>query len=233
MEQKIIQIDEKTWRIEDAGVRFFVLEGENYAALIDTGMRSPDAKEIAESLTSKQLLLMNTHSDIDHISGNNAFNMVCIAKDEEALYKERVFKEQQIIELVEGDYISLGGRTLTVVNLAGHTPGSIGFIDSRTHALISGDPIQKGGQIFMFGPARSIPLCIESLKKLQEKTGWFDEIWPSHAQFPIGKEMIPELITDLENIVNGDYAGKEIEMHGHKVFAAEGTSNTILIDPKN
>ena len=49
----IIQIDEKTWRIENEGVRVFLLEGSEKALLIDTGMTLPDARRIAESLTDR------------------------------------------------------------------------------------------------------------------------------------------------------------------------------------
>ena len=33
---EIIQINENSWRIEDEGVRFFVLEGKEKAVIIDT-----------------------------------------------------------------------------------------------------------------------------------------------------------------------------------------------------
>ena len=69
-----IQINEKTWRIEDGGVRFLLLCGTEKAALIDTGMNTPDARQIAEGLTDLPLILINTHADPDHISGNAAFD---------------------------------------------------------------------------------------------------------------------------------------------------------------
>ncbi len=34
----VIKIDEHTWRFEDRFVRFFLLEGEQKAVLIDSGM---------------------------------------------------------------------------------------------------------------------------------------------------------------------------------------------------
>ena len=49
---EIIKKNENTWMIVDGGVYFFVLEGENKAAVIDTGMTIPNAKELAESVTS-------------------------------------------------------------------------------------------------------------------------------------------------------------------------------------
>jgi hypothetical protein len=47
----IIQINETTWRIEDNGVRFFLLAGTEKALLIDSGMNTPDARQIAEGIT--------------------------------------------------------------------------------------------------------------------------------------------------------------------------------------
>ena len=46
--KEIIKINENTWSIEDDGVRFYLLCGSEKAALIDTGMNSPDARQITE-----------------------------------------------------------------------------------------------------------------------------------------------------------------------------------------
>jgi glyoxylase-like metal-dependent hydrolase (beta-lactamase superfamily II) len=68
--KEVIKINENTWRIEDDGVRFYLLSGSEKAALIDTGMNSPDAKQIAEGLTKLPLILINTHADPDHTPGS-------------------------------------------------------------------------------------------------------------------------------------------------------------------
>ncbi len=53
----IIQINDTTWRIEDNGVRFFLLTGTEKALLIDSGMNTPNAKQIAESITKLPVML--------------------------------------------------------------------------------------------------------------------------------------------------------------------------------
>ena len=55
---EIIGINEKTWRIEDGGVRFLLFCGNEKAALVDTGMNAPDARKIAEGLTDLPLILL-------------------------------------------------------------------------------------------------------------------------------------------------------------------------------
>lgn len=51
-----MKILDNTWSIEDKGVRFFLLAGENKALLIDSGMQIHDAKEIAKSLEKLEFL---------------------------------------------------------------------------------------------------------------------------------------------------------------------------------
>ena len=76
MENQIIKINENTYRIEDGGVRFFVFLGKEKAAVIDTGMNTPNAKELVQSITSLPMVLINTHAEPDHISGNGGFDTI-------------------------------------------------------------------------------------------------------------------------------------------------------------
>ncbi|WP_165968304.1 MBL fold metallo-hydrolase [Saccharopolyspora elongata] len=46
--------------------------------------------------------------------------------------------------LVENDSIDLGSRRLTVLELPGHSPGSLGFLDSESGALFTGDALYDG-----------------------------------------------------------------------------------------
>lgn len=71
---KVTDIDEMTYQIDEEGVRFFLLEGKERALLIDSGMMIHDAREIAESITSLPVMLINTHGDIDHIGSNDEFD---------------------------------------------------------------------------------------------------------------------------------------------------------------
>ncbi|MBQ8972065.1 MAG: MBL fold metallo-hydrolase, partial [Clostridia bacterium] len=70
MEYNIIQINENTWRIEDGGVRFFLLAGSERALLIDSGMNVHNARDIASDITQLPISLLNTHADRDHIGSN-------------------------------------------------------------------------------------------------------------------------------------------------------------------
>lgn len=63
MSAEIIRVNHNTWRIEDGGVRFFLLAGTEKALLVDSGMMVNDARDIAEKLTDLPVSLLNTHAD--------------------------------------------------------------------------------------------------------------------------------------------------------------------------
>ncbi len=47
-------------------------------------------------------------------------------------------------QLEAGERIELGGHTLKVLHLPGHTPGSIALLEERTGVLYSGDVVYDG-----------------------------------------------------------------------------------------
>lgn len=212
---EILKIDERTWRFEDGGVRFFLLCGEERAMLIDTGMNAPDARALAESLTDLPLSLLNTHADPDHISGNGAFESVYMSPAEEANYRAHG-GAGTLVPVGEGDCIDLGGRPLTVIDNPGHTPGSIAVLDETRRVLYSGDSIQSGN-IFMFGGHRDLHLYARSLERLSAYDGRYDRIYPCHADFPVYPELVGKLLEGARSILAGEAVGKPVELHGNRI----------------
>ena len=74
MRPNIIQMDAQTWIFDEGGVRFFLLTGDKEALLIDSGMETQNARELAQSLTELPIRLLNTHADIDHVGSNHQFD---------------------------------------------------------------------------------------------------------------------------------------------------------------
>lgn len=224
---QILQIDPQTWRIEDGFVRGFLLAGTEKALLIDTCATLKNAREIAEGLTDLPLELCNTHGDPDHIAGNAAFDRVYLHPAEEENY--RAFGGPGVLVPVrEGDVLDLGGRELEIIELPGHTPGSIALLDRSRRALISGDPIQNG-RIFMFGPARDLRQYLTSLRALQKRIGEFDAIWPAHGDFPIAPDMIGKLAVAAERILAGQVAWEPHDLRGTSVRAYNAGCATFLM----
>jgi glyoxylase-like metal-dependent hydrolase (beta-lactamase superfamily II) len=69
--------------------------------------------------------------------------------------------------LDDGHRIDLGGRTLTVLHLPGHSPGSIALLEERTGVLYSGDVVYDGGLIDYL-PDSDVPAYRRSMEVLAQ-----------------------------------------------------------------
>ncbi|MBQ3029076.1 MAG: HD domain-containing protein [Lachnospiraceae bacterium] len=213
---EIIRMNENTWRIEDGMVRMFLLTGTKEALLVDSGVSASNAKEIAESITDLPVKLINTHADRDHIAGNNAFEFVYMGAKETALYRANG-GSGTVVPVQQGDIIDLGDRPLEIIDLPGHTPGSIAILDVKNRVLIGGDSIQDG-RIFMFGEHRNLSDYITSLVKLSAYEGRFDTVYASHSSVEVAPDIIPKLIAGAKQILAGEATGEEIDMFGNSVL---------------
>lgn len=205
---EIIRINSDTWRIEEPGVRFFLLAGTEKALLIDSGMFVQHAREIAQGLTDLPIELLNTHGDRDHTGSNHEFDAVYMHPAELSNYHNTQGTPGKTVPVWDGDVLDLGNRRLSVIALPGHTPGSIAVLDEKYRALISGDPIQDG-EIFLFDVQREMSAYRQSLVRLKRFADQFDLIYPSHGTFPLETGIIDGLIAAAEGVMEGKYTPQE------------------------
>ena len=224
------QLYENTWAQTDRGVRIFLLAGTRRALLIDTGMNGLDVRALAGEHTSLPLSLLNTHADRDHVSSNAQFEAFYMHPSEAAFYRSQGGKGT-MLPVFEGDVLDLGGRTLEIVHLPGHTPGSITVLDREHRCLIGGDPIQEDGHIFMFGPQRDFGAYAASLRRLLKRDD-FDCVYPSHAKEKVGRDVIEKLLEGAERVLNGTLDGEETELFGKKVRVCDAGPAKFLCEPK-
>lgn len=210
---EIIKMSKDSWRIEDQGVRFFLLAGEEKALLIDSGMKIRNAKEIAEELVSLPIELLNTHGDMDHIGSNDEFEYFYMNPAEASNYYNTQGRTGSFIPVENGDILDLGNRKLEMIHIPGHTPGSIAVLDIDNRVLYGGDTVQDG-TIFMFGVQRELHAYMQSLKKLKRYQKRFDKIYPSHGTIPVQPELICRLYGGAASILEGKAVGTDTEFHG-------------------
>lgn len=223
------KINDNTYVCDDGHVRFFLLIGENEALLIDSGMQINNAKELARELTNKPIKLFNTHADRDHIGSNAEFDQIMMNPAEFVNY-EPGHPSQKMIPVFDGDIIDIGKRPLKAIALPGHTPGSTGLLDINSGMFFSGDPIQRNGRIFMFGPMRDISAYILSLERLLVIDDEIKEIYPCHGSYPVGMDVVPELIAGAKQIENGEISPTITEIFGTKVAEYDIGGNVLLCD---
>ncbi|MCD7886143.1 MAG: MBL fold metallo-hydrolase [Clostridiales bacterium] len=229
MSNKINRIDDKTWSIEDEGVRFFLLTGTEKGLLIDSGMTTKNAREIAESLTDLPLQLVNTHADMDHIAGNDAFDTAFMNPAEYVNYFQRGASHPMPTPVWDGDVIDLGDRPLQIITQPGHTPGSIALLDINRRVLFSADSIQNG-EIFLFGTMRNLIGYRQSLDKVWAHRSEYGLIFPSHADLPLKPDIIPELMVCMDQILAGEAPYQSGEKFGGPVKIYDMGTAAFLCD---
>ncbi len=232
MSTEIRKINDETWMFDEGGVYFYLLCGEEKALLLDSGMNTENIREKAAGITDKPLELMNTHADRDHIGGNHEFEWFYMHPAEASnLYNTQ--KGSGVIRPVyDGDIIHLGGRDVRVIELPGHTPGSIALLDEKYRALFSGDPIQDG-RIFMFGVQREMHAYRLSLQRLQGFRESFDEIYPCHGSVPVKPELINELYEAAGRLLEGSLPFSEnSDRFGRPIRVYHAGCADFLIDPE-
>ena len=83
-----------------------------------------------------------------------------------------------------------------------------------------------------FLKARLMQHMPQSLEKLEQFRDEFDEIWPSHAAFPVSPDLIHKLHDGTADICEGKITGTYIEMFGKEVVLYDIGFTAFLCDKK-
>ena len=189
--------------LNDGRVRQFLFTGGETALLVDAGFPDSGVAEAVRGLTDKPVKLVLTHGDPDHIGGAPGFGSALLHPADWPMAPAGLALEP----LGEGDRLTCGAWALEVIEIPGHTPGSIALFDRAHRLLLPGDTVQTGGPIYMFGPRRDLERYIASLEKLRRWEGLADALLPSHHDCPIGPEAIARVLEDARALARGELPG--------------------------
>jgi len=237
---EIVKVNENTWRIEDAIVRFFFLTGSKKAMFIDSGDTGLDLKAVAAQIAESEpemriaelpLMILNTHADPDHVAGNGAFSEFYMHPADEPLARMNGVTGR-LAAIENAQIIDLGDRPLRVIHIPGHTAGSVALLDISHRALFSGDTVQSG-DIYMFGPRRNLDDLAKSLDKLDRISNGFDIIYPSHGAPEVKPDLILKLLEGANQILERKVQGTEMELHGSPITWYRFPCGGFYCDRKN
>ena len=252
-------VGDRIWRIEDHGSdNMYLVEGDEKALLIDTGTGVGDLAACVRSITDKPFIVVNTHGHPDHAGGNFQFEEVYVHPSDFEMASrfnspeyhrntlQRVIDEMPEVAdvilspdaemrpfaphpLKAGDRFDLVGRTLEVIEVPGHTPGSIALLDAENKLLFAGD--SSNIPVWLFLDA-SLPLAdyLVSLERLEGRSGDFETIFPGHRE-PLDRAFLGELTTCVRSILDGT-----CEPQPYSSFAGDASQcsykrATVAFDP--
>ena len=141
----------------------YVIVGRSKCVVIDSPQpQEADFCGFVRGSFGMPIIVANTHGHIDHIGCNAQFDSVYLSPlDFDLVRGGGIMRDPKgelpyrILPLLDGDEIELGNRTLRVIALPGHTMGSIGFWDTASKTLFSGDAIARR---VLYGLSDEVPL---------------------------------------------------------------------------
>jgi hydroxyacylglutathione hydrolase len=184
------------------------LIGTDKAMMVDTGMSKGDLRACVEQITRLPISVVNTHGHFDHTGGNGWFeksymhpNAVKDAKN--APDNGAGYRLEYSIEMVtDGHKFNLGGRTLEVIEIPAHSPGSIAILDKENRMLFTGDELEAGQVLLHFGDT-TVERHHQNMKKLKTRSGEFDWICPAHNGTPIDPSYLDAFMANDQKVLDG------------------------------
>src|SRR5215813_8627007 len=146
----------------------YLIVGTKQALLFDTGMGIGNIKAVVARLTSRPLVVLNSHTHNDHVGGNWQFQYIFGMDTPFTYANAKGSREDAQAELVSGNLcgdlpkgfdrtkyatkpwkislfvhdgfkVNLGKRTVEIIATPGHTPDAIARIDRENGLLFTGD----------------------------------------------------------------------------------------------
>ncbi len=240
-----------------AGELCFLVEGSEKALLIDTLVGVGSLKAYVRELTDLPVQVVNTHGHLDHCGGNFEYGACYLhPADIGLLYNHSdpagrlAFAKQGALPggfqplpedvvppcplktypVYDGDVFDLGGVSLEVIGVPGHSRGAIVLLDRARRVVYSGDACNCNTLLFIEG-ATSIEEYKESLLHFKTFQPDFDVMYGGHGLVPVPKEIIDDAVSLCEEIMAGTDDGEPGETVGRPcLYAKKKRPNFTRLD---
>ncbi len=217
---EVSQLSDHIWLMNDNGeATGYIVVGNNKAAVIDTMYGSENVQNVVRTVTDLPLLVINTHGHLDHVYGNAYFDEVYIHPDDVSLaelsysypqyqnmsanLKDVTFKTTE-----EGDSFDLGGTTLEVYDIPGHTQGGICILDREDRVLFTGDSINRHCWM-QLDSCTSMEDFYLSLQRLSIIRNDYDYILHGHAKGFEDASLYEEHSAAVKEVIDGINTDKD------------------------
>jgi glyoxylase-like metal-dependent hydrolase (beta-lactamase superfamily II) len=229
----------------------YLVEGDEKAALLDTGSGFGSLRAAVAKLTNKPLVVLLTHGHVDHAMGAAEFDTVYMSRQDDYIFIPHGKEEfrmnglklaPQPLNLAEGEFIptadlssfhdlrdgdrfDLGGVSIEIYACPGHTRGSVVMLIREGGGfLLTGDACNTF--TFMFQDY-SLPISAykENLLKLKPRlAGQFSHVLASHGDGVLPLDIIDGVIAVCGDIQTGAVDDIPFEFLGERGLIAKAAA---------
>ncbi len=178
------------------GANCYLVSDDDFAVIIDPGFAERRIKEFARlNVDKKYKYILLTHFHIDHVEGAHEIKDILCApvvisfEDSHGLLDPMInlsetisanrFSMQADITVSEGRVLNIGEKQIRVMQVPGHTKGSVIYIIDNI--MFSGDTLFRGGIGRYDLPCAAPEKYRETLKRISELPGDY-VIYPGHGE---------------------------------------------------
>ena len=180
---------EGIWNLTPGGSAAYLVIGREKALLIDTSFGEADVLAEARKHTELPIELVNSHGHDDHTGRNADFDR-CYAHPGDA--RRIMARSKAVVPVHEGHVFDLGGRRLEVLDIPGHTPGSIALFDRAARILFTGDTVSDAPVFFVDGDYDA-QQYLHSLDRLLSLRGQVERIFCCHGSCQADLALVEKL----------------------------------------
>ena len=210
----------------------YLITGNKQALLFDTGMGISDLRAVVRQLTKLHVIVVNSHSHVDHVGANWQFDdvrgMDTDFTRERAKGGQREFAQQEVAPdqicgalpkgfdaktyvsrpwkissyIHDGDKLDLGERTLEVIATPGHTPDAISLLDRADGLLFTGDTYYPA-PIWLFEPETDLDAYAASIRKLAALAPQINLVLGAHNIPVASPSLLPRLVRAFDKVRAG------------------------------
>ena len=214
---KVTQINDRVYLLDEAGhATGYLIVGQHQAAVIDTMNGEGDILKAVKDITDLPVFVINTHGHGDHFFGNIYFDKAYLHPADLPLVEmflsfegaTEYFKEKNrtlppFSPIKGGDTFDLGGATLEIIDIPGHTPGGILVLLKEDRLLFTGDSINRHLWMQLDGCLEmgEYAKVLENLLYLKNEA---DYILHGHAKGAEPVTLMDDLLKGVKELANGE-----------------------------
>ncbi len=227
----------------------YLIVGHKQAVLFDTGMGIANIRRVTTQLTSRPVVVVNSHTHDDHVGGNWQFAFVYGMDTEFTRTNARGSRDDAQAEVTpdqicgdlpkgfnakayftkpwkisrtigDGFKINLGGRTMEILSVPGHTPDAIALLDRENGLLFTGDTYYPA-PIWLFRPETDLDAYEASVGKLAMLAPRLKLVLGAHNVPVANPDVLPRLVTAVQAVRAGKVSPQKSE-GGKSLYTTDG-----------